>query len=268
MPRRKRREESNPSSRLSSWLDLLPLTSLALINLQNMAPVPSATRLPHDMYLILTFPSFASLSTVHPAAFTTAIAAAARRCSSLLVIVRFSQSNSSPWSATTADSSSGCSSSTAAALPRASATSSPAQAWVQLEVFLAQAYGAATKVFLSEERVLDTVDVVIEEMRQLAMCVPSGVEVQRVEVELGAGEEGQKGKGKREGLSRSSLGQSGAEESSSGSSFEVTAMGGTFDHLHAGHKILLSIAASITTRKLIVGVTGESSLVPSCLGAR
>lgn len=41
------------------------------------------------------------------------------------------------------------------------------------------------------------------------------------------------------------------------SEFPVTALGGTFDHLHAGHKILLSMAAWITSEKLIVGMTGR-----------
>lgn len=40
------------------------------------------------------------------------------------------------------------------------------------------------------------------------------------------------------------------------SDYPVTALGGTFDHLHAGHKILLSMAAYITSHKLIVGITG------------
>ena len=39
-------------------------------------------------------------------------------------------------------------------------------------------------------------------------------------------------------------------------SLPVVALGGTFDHLHAGHKILLSMAAWITREKVIVGVTG------------
>jgi hypothetical protein len=38
--------------------------------------------------------------------------------------------------------------------------------------------------------------------------------------------------------------------------YPVVALGGTFDHLHAGHKILLSMAVWITGRKLIVGVSG------------
>lgn len=41
--------------------------------------------------------------------------------------------------------------------------------------------------------------------------------------------------------------------------YKVAAMGGTFDHLHAGHKILLSMAAWIAEEKLIVGVTGASA---------
>jgi len=42
--------------------------------------------------------------------------------------------------------------------------------------------------------------------------------------------------------------------------YPVTALGGTFDHLHAGHKILLSMAAWITSEKLIVGITDDSLL--------
>ncbi|KAI0636704.1 Nucleotidylyl transferase [Trametes polyzona] len=37
--------------------------------------------------------------------------------------------------------------------------------------------------------------------------------------------------------------------------YPVVALGGTFDHLHAGHKILLSMGAWIASRKLIVGIT-------------
>ncbi|KAH7889630.1 hypothetical protein F5I97DRAFT_1845899 [Phlebopus sp. FC_14] len=42
--------------------------------------------------------------------------------------------------------------------------------------------------------------------------------------------------------------------------YPVVALGGTFDHLHAGHKILLSMAAWITEVKLIVGLTDEKLL--------
>ncbi|KXN91498.1 Phosphopantetheine adenylyltransferase [Leucoagaricus sp. SymC.cos] len=42
--------------------------------------------------------------------------------------------------------------------------------------------------------------------------------------------------------------------------YPVIALGGTFDHLHAGHKILLSMAAWITSEKLIVGMTDDALL--------
>ncbi|KAH9952105.1 Nucleotidylyl transferase [Amylocystis lapponica] len=42
--------------------------------------------------------------------------------------------------------------------------------------------------------------------------------------------------------------------------YPVAALGGTFDHLHAGHKILLSMGAWIASRKLIVGVTDDALL--------
>jgi len=44
-------------------------------------------------------------------------------------------------------------------------------------------------------------------------------------------------------------------------SLPVVALGGTFDHLHAGHKILLSMAAWISRKKVIVGVTDDNLLV-------
>ncbi|KAK7054695.1 hypothetical protein VNI00_003158 [Paramarasmius palmivorus] len=44
------------------------------------------------------------------------------------------------------------------------------------------------------------------------------------------------------------------------STYPVVAVGGTFDHLHPGHKILLSMTLFITSRKVIVGVTHSSLL--------
>ncbi|SCU89327.1 LADA_0E14862g1_1 [Lachancea dasiensis] len=42
--------------------------------------------------------------------------------------------------------------------------------------------------------------------------------------------------------------------------YEVSALGGTFDHLHDGHKILLSVAVYLTSQKLIVGITDRELL--------
>ena len=41
----------------------------------------------------------------------------------------------------------------------------------------------------------------------------------------------------------------------------MVALGGTFDHLHAAHKLLLQLALFLSTRKVIVGITAPSLLV-------
>jgi pantetheine-phosphate adenylyltransferase len=43
--------------------------------------------------------------------------------------------------------------------------------------------------------------------------------------------------------------------------FKTVALGGTFDHLHDGHKILLSTAVFLCKQLLIVGITGSKLLV-------
>ncbi|KAG0175487.1 hypothetical protein DFQ28_000091 [Apophysomyces sp. BC1034] len=43
-------------------------------------------------------------------------------------------------------------------------------------------------------------------------------------------------------------------------SFNHVAIGGTFDHIHAGHKILLTMAALLATTRLVVGVTDDEML--------
>ncbi|KAI8574996.1 hypothetical protein K450DRAFT_263817 [Umbelopsis ramanniana AG] len=42
--------------------------------------------------------------------------------------------------------------------------------------------------------------------------------------------------------------------------FEQVAVGGTFDHLHAGHKILLTMTALIASKKLYCGITDDVML--------
>lgn len=49
-------------------------------------------------------------------------------------------------------------------------------------------------------------------------------------------------------------------DASEAASDEVVAVGGTFDHFHDGHKILLSASAFLTEKKLIVGITDEELL--------
>lgn len=39
--------------------------------------------------------------------------------------------------------------------------------------------------------------------------------------------------------------------------YSHVAVGGTFDHLHAGHKILLTMTAWVTGKRLVCGVTGK-----------
>lgn len=48
--------------------------------------------------------------------------------------------------------------------------------------------------------------------------------------------------------------------------FHTVAVGGTFDHLHDGHKILLSVSAWLAKSKLIIGITGPSLLVKKLFG--
>jgi pantetheine-phosphate adenylyltransferase len=52
----------------------------------------------------------------------------------------------------------------------------------------------------------------------------------------------------------------GGPESSAGG-YHTTALGGTFDHLHAAHKLLLHLSLFLTTNKLIVGLMTPSLLV-------
>lgn len=43
--------------------------------------------------------------------------------------------------------------------------------------------------------------------------------------------------------------------------FNRVAVGGTFDHIHAGHKILLTMTALLSTKSMVVGVTDDCMLL-------
>ena len=48
--------------------------------------------------------------------------------------------------------------------------------------------------------------------------------------------------------------------SSNNLQFRNVALGGTFDRLHAGHRLLLAVAAAIATSRVSVGMTGAHTL--------
>lgn len=43
--------------------------------------------------------------------------------------------------------------------------------------------------------------------------------------------------------------------------FQVVAIGGTFDRLHAGHKLMLSVAAMLASQSVVCGVTGNDNFI-------
>lgn len=42
--------------------------------------------------------------------------------------------------------------------------------------------------------------------------------------------------------------------------YESIAVGGTFDHLHSGHKLMLSLAALLSRDKILCGITASEML--------
>lgn len=48
--------------------------------------------------------------------------------------------------------------------------------------------------------------------------------------------------------------------------YKRVAIGGTFDHLHVGHKLMLSVAAMLTNSSLICGLTGDPMLASKKYG--
>ncbi|GAA5991790.1 hypothetical protein JCM10908_001143 [Rhodotorula pacifica] len=231
-------------------------------------------------YCVLTYPTLAALlsSEIDSTSASEAIRKAAQSTTqALTIIVRTTQAEPDPWTGAAlpalapASSSSSSSSSSSAAPP----PSGPTALFLPLEQQLARLYSLATDSFIQRELVLARVDVVVEQLRRQTVCLPAAMtagEVVRWDAEAeadgqGAGNGDSKGKGRASEVSRSpdSAPRTGSEppaakEDDEKPIYPVVALGGTFDHLHSGHKILLTMAASITSRKLIVGVTDDALL--------
>ncbi|KAJ8472668.1 hypothetical protein ONZ45_g16571 [Pleurotus djamor] len=135
--------------------------------------------------------------------------------------------------------------------PQAQDTSHTKQ-WNAVQRILTFVYVQATKVAQDADRVLMSIDVVLKATdRELADVDVTNMEA----VYLVQGDPPFDHEASRR---RSTVPP--AETSSYPSLYHVVALGGTFDHLHAGHKILLSMGAWITEKKMIVGVTDDALL--------
>lgn len=244
-------------------------------------PTHHTNQLAHEVYLVLTFPDLATV--YHARSYLSAIADAARQSDNLVILVRittspaFASSSTSvqppATSSSSASRSSACPSSSAT--PSASASSSTDTSpsplstaltdFHQLQRFLSRLYSAATRAFLADDRPLAKAEVVIEELRGIPFCVPTGANVQTITVQQEEVDHG-KGKGIPHGDDDDGDGYDRTDsergEMPRREGYPVVALGGTFDHLHAGHRILLTLAAYITKDdgRLIVGVSGKLKL--------
>ncbi|BGP26651.1 phosphopantetheine adenylyltransferase / dephospho-CoA kinase [Rhodotorula toruloides] len=232
----------------------------------------------HDHTLVLSFPSLSAFLSLpsspdRSTCLETVYTAAKRARSSLLVVIRTAPDAQSPWGTGQGNDANSSISSSPASPPRPPPTS----LFVPLERALSLVYSAATRAYLEEDRLLAKVDVVVEEMRGTGICLPSGADERTVErwewpSETAVGGDGAsgtaKGKGKAAADDSAPLPSAkiddGAFISATGSPapsiYHTLALGGTFDHLHMGHKLLLSMACSITSHKLIVGVSDDALL--------
>ncbi|KAI0320114.1 hypothetical protein OF83DRAFT_1106675 [Amylostereum chailletii] len=207
--------------------------------------------------LLATIPT---LDTPH---FLAPVIANAARCThKRLVIVLFSRVFNSTAQQTRSDSSGSVGSTCSSGVSRAGS-------WDEVQRLLTFVYVQATKVAQDLDRVLMEVDVLLKGFDEdLQEEVGEGMDIAfRIDGDSIPS---------LLPLSVSSLRTSwampgdpdGPEEPpspivdvSEPSTYHVVALGGTFDHLHAGHKILLSMAAWIADEKIIVGVTDDALLV-------
>lgn len=204
----------------------------------------------HKLLLIINFPTLKSL---YSKSHLSIVTQAAKRTKSLLILFKFDFDIASPTSpndvsslsSLIAGSSSSKTTTTTKTTNNSNSNPTPTSLWNPLQSLLASTYAAATKIHLEENRPLDKIDIVINKMRYLSICFASS-QGETITYDISAEED----------LDEKIEGEGGCEGNVR-SEYEVTAMGGTFDHLHAGHKILLTMAALITSRRLIVGVSGK-----------
>ncbi|KAM0756069.1 hypothetical protein T439DRAFT_296082, partial [Meredithblackwellia eburnea MCA 4105] len=118
--------------------------------------------------------------------------------------------------------------------------------WSQLHSLLSKLYSAAYSALIAKQHPLTQIDILIAHpaARQLQFCYPSQhSQLHKLQIQ-----------------DNDNQSSTTVEEQLNLDTYPVVALGGTFDHLHPGHKILLTMASLITTERLIVGVTAPNLL--------
>ncbi|GJN92332.1 hypothetical protein Rhopal_005362-T1 [Rhodotorula paludigena] len=213
--------------------------------------------------LVLSFPSLPAFlaSSAHLAPVRSSARATRTR---LLVLVRTPAHAPSPWLGPAPAPETGTASSADPAPPP---LPPPTALFLPLERALARTYAAATSAFFeSDDGPLKSVDVVVEQLRLVGGVCVNETEHGDVDRWEWDGDDNDdvltsasgKGKGRADDPAPAlEPAVSGDEAAAVPSIYPVVALGGTFDHLHAGHKILLTMACAICSDKLIVGVSDE-----------
>lgn len=130
-----------------------------------------------------------------------------------------------------------------------SSSSSPSSSslpWGVLQALLSSLYSCASRTLIRLDHPLTPISVVLDYLRPLPLCDSPSTTLLKITVDLPP--------------QAPAPSPAPDTDSDPARQYRVVALGGTFDHLHPGHKILLTLAAAITTERLVVGVTGPSDL--------